>query len=67
MLEFAERGNEVIFGDAVEKYIVGAELHVHSLVCDLSASLGTIDGRKPSYFMSDWAIQEGFLFVFNKK
>ena len=32
VIEFSERGNEVVFGDAVEKYIVGAEVRVPSLV-----------------------------------
>ena len=64
LLEFDENGNEVVFGDAVEKNIVGAEVCVPPCVRSLSASSGTRDGRKPYYFMSDCAIQEGVLLFF---
>ena len=56
MLEFDERGNEVMFGDAVVNSIVGAEVCIPHRVWSLSASSGTRDGRKPYYFMSDWEI-----------
>ena len=64
MLEFDKRGNEVVFGDAVENIIVGADVCVPPRVWLLSASSGTIYGRKPYYFMSDWEIQEGVSLCF---
>ena len=46
MLEFSERVNEVVFGNAIEKNLVRAEVHVSSRVWSLSASSGARDGRK---------------------
>ena len=55
MIEFDERGNEVVFGDAVEKNTVCAGVRVPSRVWSLSASLGTKDGRNPSYPVRAWS------------
>ena len=48
MIEFSERGNEVIFGNAVEKNMVGAEVHIPSRVWLLRTSLGDKYGCKPA-------------------
>ena len=42
-----ERGDEVVFGNAIEKNLVRAEVDVSSRIRSLSASLGARDGRKP--------------------
>ena len=47
LLELYERGDEVVFGNAIKKNMVRAKVHLHSCVWSLSASLGARDGRNP--------------------
>ena len=67
MLKFAEHGNELVFGNAINKNMVRTEVHVSSRVCSLIASLGARDDRNPAYFLSDWARQEDVLFCFEQE
>ena len=66
MLEFSEHGNEVVFGNAINKNMVRAEVHISSHVWSLSTYSGARDGCKPSYFLSNWEIQEGVFLCFEQ-
>ena len=67
MLECAELGNEVVFGNAVKKNLVCTEIHVSSRVWLLSAYSGARNGRKPAQFLSDWERQEDVFFCFEQE
>ena len=48
MFGLAEGGDDVVVGNAVEKNLVSAEIHISSHVWSLSASPGAIYGFKPA-------------------